>query len=142
LGTFLGKLGLSILDVLGYVPAGKPGAGLLFDVNSTAYECHSVIVTTLFAFEDWTRILGSERLTGAARDRRTHLYHVLESKRESYRMQDAKRRRGTAQKTELNLTIRTKKGIGTGRHTHQSIGSVQDLFKRSLQNLAVRRVAY
>jgi DNA replication protein DnaC len=42
----LAKLDLLILDELGYVPASKVGSELLFDVISTAYERHSVIVTT------------------------------------------------------------------------------------------------
>jgi DNA replication protein DnaC len=96
--TFLGKLDLLILDELGYVPASKSGAELLFDVISTAYERHSVIVTTNLPFENWTEVLGSERLTGAALDRLTHRCHILESKGESYRLQDAKRRRRPAPK--------------------------------------------
>ena len=96
--TFLGKLDLLILDELGYVPASKSGAELLFDVISTAYERHSVIVTTNLPFENWTEVLGSERLTGAALDRLTHRCHILETKGESYRLQDAKRRKRTAPK--------------------------------------------
>jgi DNA replication protein DnaC len=91
--SFLGKLDLLILDELGYVPASKSGAELLFDVISTAYERHSIIVTTNLPFENWTEVLGSERLTGAALDRLTHRCHILETKGESYRLQDAKRRR-------------------------------------------------
>lgn len=91
--SFLAKLDLLILDELGYVPASKSGAELLFDVISTAYERYSVIVTTNLPFENWTEVLGSERLTGAALDRLTHRCHILEAKGESYRLQDAKRRR-------------------------------------------------
>ena len=90
----LAKLDLLILDELGYVPASKAGAELLFDVIATAYERNSVIVTTNLPFENWTEVLGSERLTGAALDRLTHRCHILETKGESYRLQDAKRRRG------------------------------------------------
>ena len=61
----LAKLDLLILDELGYVPTSKLGAELLFDVISTAYERTSVIVTTNLPFEQWTEVLGSERLTGA-----------------------------------------------------------------------------
>lgn len=89
----LGKLDLLILDELGYVPASKAGAELLFDVIATAYERNSVIVTTNLPFENWTEVLGSERLTGAALDRLTHRCHIIETKGESYRLQDAKRRR-------------------------------------------------
>ena len=89
----LAKLDLLMLDELGYVPASKAGAELLFDVIGTAYERNSVIVTTNLPFENWTEVLGSERLTGAALDRLTHRCHIVETKGESYRLQDAKRRR-------------------------------------------------
>jgi DNA replication protein DnaC len=89
----LSKLDLLILDELGYVPASKAGAELLFDVIATAYERHSLLVTTKLPFENWTEVLGSERLTGAALDRLTHRCHILETTGESYRLQDAKRRR-------------------------------------------------
>ena len=91
----LGKLDLLILDELGYVPASKAGAELLFDVIATAYERNSLIVTTNLPFANWTEVLGSERLTGAALDRLTHRCHILETKGESYRLRDAKRRRRT-----------------------------------------------
>lgn len=73
--------------------ASKAGAELLFDVIATAYERNSLIVTTNLPFENWTEVLGSERLTGAALDRLTHRCHILETKGESYRLQDAKRHR-------------------------------------------------
>ncbi len=48
----LGKLDLLILDELGYVPASKAGAELLFDVIATAYERNSLVVTTNLPFEN------------------------------------------------------------------------------------------
>ena len=87
------KLDLLILDELGYVPASKLGSELLFDVISTAYERLSLIVTTNLPFENWTEVLGSERLTGATLDRLTHRCHILEAAGDSYRLRDAKRRR-------------------------------------------------
>jgi DNA replication protein DnaC len=47
----LAKLDLLVLDELGYVPASKVGAELLFDVISSAYERTSLIVTTNVPFE-------------------------------------------------------------------------------------------
>lgn len=91
----LAKLDLLILDELGYVPASKAGAELLFDIIATAYERNSLILTTNLPFENWTEVLGNERLTGAALDRLTHRCHILETTGESYRLQDAKRRRRT-----------------------------------------------
>jgi len=88
----LSKLDLLVLDELGYVPASKVGAELLFDVIATAYERTSMIVTTNLPFESWTEVLGSERLTGAALDRLTHRCRIIETKGESYRLRDAKTR--------------------------------------------------
>ena len=94
----LAKLDLLILDELGYVPASKLGAELLFDVISSAYEQSSLIVTTNLPFESWTEVLGSERLTGATLDRLTHRCQIIETKGESYRLRDAttKLRKGSA----------------------------------------------
>jgi DNA replication protein DnaC len=94
LKTQLAKVDLLILDELGYVPTSKAGAELLFDVISTAYERTSVIVTTNLPFENWTEVLGSERLVGATLDRLTHRCHILEATGESYRLRDARRRLG------------------------------------------------
>ncbi len=91
--TQLGRLDLLVLDELGYVPASKLGAELLFEVISAAYERTSVLVTTNLPFERWVEVLGSERLTGATLDRLTHRCHILEMNGESYRLKDAKRRR-------------------------------------------------
>ena len=83
---------LLILDELGYVPFSKAGAELLFDVVSQAYERTSLIVTTNLPFEEWTEVMGSERLTGALLDRLTHRVHILEANGESYRLKESKKR--------------------------------------------------
>lgn len=89
----LSRLDLLVLDELGYVPASKLGAELLFDVISTAYERASLIVTTNLPFENWVEVLGSQRLTGATLDRLTHRCHIIECNGDSYRLADAKRKR-------------------------------------------------
>ncbi len=43
-------------------------------------------------FEQWTEVLGSQRLTGAVLDRLTHHCHILEATGESYRLKDARKR--------------------------------------------------
>jgi DNA replication protein DnaC len=101
----LAKLDLLVLDELGYVPASKVGAELLFDVISTAYERSSVIVTTNLPFEEWKEVLGSERLTGATLDRLTHRCTIVETGKESYRLQEAQRRR------RATTAVRTVSGI-------------------------------
>jgi DNA replication protein DnaC len=108
----LAKLDLLVLDELGYVPASKVGAELLFDVISTAYERSSVIVTTNLPFEEWKEVLGSERLTGATLDRLTHRCTIVETGKESYRLKEArKRRRGSgAEQPPSTVDDGSKKG--------------------------------
>jgi DNA replication protein DnaC len=107
LKTQLAKLDLLVLDELGYVPASKVGAELLFDVISTAYERTSMIVTTNLPFESWTEVLGSERLTGATLDRLTHRCRIIETKGESYRLHDAKTRSRSRSNPNAALTLPT-----------------------------------
>jgi len=58
-----------IAGELGFVPLSKTGAELLFEVFSQRYERTSTLVTSNLPFQEWTEILGSERLTGAPLDR-------------------------------------------------------------------------
>ena len=83
---------LLVLDELGYVPFSKAGAELLFEVVSRAYERQSLIVTTNLPFENWTEVMGSERMTGALLDRLTHRVYIIEANGESYRLKESKRR--------------------------------------------------
>jgi DNA replication protein DnaC len=83
---------LLVLDELGYVPFSKAGAELLFEVVSRAYERTSLLVTTNLPFEQWTEVLGGERLTGALLGRLTHRVHIVEANGESYRLRESKRR--------------------------------------------------
>jgi len=50
------------------------------------------MLTTNLAFEEWTEIFGSERLTRALLDRLTHRCHILEANGESYRLRQAWKR--------------------------------------------------
>ncbi|GGC73594.1 ATPase AAA [Siccirubricoccus deserti] len=86
---------LLIIDELGFVPLSKSGAELLFEVFSQRYERGSTLVTSNLPFDEWTEILGSERLTGALLDRLTHHVHILEMNGESYRLAQSKRRKRT-----------------------------------------------
>lgn len=97
--TQIERCQLLVLDELGYVPFSKAGAELLFEVVSRAYERCSLIVTTNLPFEQWTEVLGSERLTGALLDRLTHRVHILEANGESYRLRQASARRKSPSKS-------------------------------------------
>lgn len=102
----LERYDLLVLDELGYVPFSKTGAELLFEVVSRAYERTSLIVTTNLPFENWTEVMGNERLTGALLDRLTHRVHILEANGESYRLRDSRER------LKRNAKARKEKGDG------------------------------
>ena len=94
-GTFqkhLANVSRLIIDELGYVPFTAIGAELLFEVFGRRYEHGATLVTSNLPFDEWTSVLGSERLTGALLDRLTHHVHILEMNGESYRLATSKKR--------------------------------------------------
>jgi DNA replication protein DnaC len=86
----LTKYKLLIVDKLGFVPLSKTDAELLFEVFSERYEYGSTMITSNLPFDEWTKIFGSERLTGTLLDRLTHHVHILEMNGESYRLAQSK----------------------------------------------------
>ena len=85
----LSRLGLLIIDELGFVPLSPTGAELLFEVFSQRYERGYILVTTNLPFDEWTEVFGSERLTGALLDRLTHHVHIPEFDVPSHRTDSA-----------------------------------------------------
>jgi DNA replication protein DnaC len=79
---------LLIIDELGFVPLSRTGAQLLFEIFSHRYERGATLVTSNLPFNEWTEILGTERLTGALLDRLTHHIHILEMNGDSYRLKE------------------------------------------------------
>ena len=111
---------LLIIDELGYVPLSPTGAELLFEVFSQRYEHGSTIVTSNLPFEDWTSVLGSERLTGALLDRLTHHVHILTMNGDSYRLkQSAARRHRTDAETAAEQIQ------ATAEITHPDTGEIR-----------------
>jgi DNA replication protein DnaC len=86
---------LLIVDELGFVPLSKTGAELLFEMLSQRYERGSTLITSNLPFQEWTEVLGSERLTGALLDRLTHHVHILEMNGDSYRLRQSRRKRSS-----------------------------------------------
>lgn len=100
----LAALKLLIIDELGFVPLSKTGAELLFEVFSQRYERGSTVVTSNLPFDEWTEVLGSERLTGALLDRLTHRVHILELNGDSYRLKQSRQRRRPLSQTPESET--------------------------------------
>ena len=80
--------------------AGRSGT-LIFAV------CASTIVTSNLPFEDWTSVLGSERLTGALLGRLTHHVHILTMNGDSYRLKQSAGSRRAAATAEQNQAMPT-----------------------------------
>jgi DNA replication protein DnaC len=95
---------LLIIDELGYVPLSPTGAELLFEVFSQRHERSATIVTSNLPFEEWTSVLGSERLTGALLDRLTHHVHILTMNGDSYRLAQSTARRRLSSKAARDDT--------------------------------------
>ena len=87
---------LLIIDELGFVPLSKTGAELLFETISQRYEQGAILITSNLPFDEWTEILGSERLTGALLDRLTHHVNILEMNGDSYRLNQSRSRNNKA----------------------------------------------
>ena len=93
---------LLIVDELGYVPLSASGAELLFEAFSQRYERGLTTITSNLPFEDWTSVLGSERLTGALLDRLTHHVSILTMNGDDYRLKQSVGRRRTSARAEQN----------------------------------------
>ncbi len=88
----LAMVRLQIIDELGFVPLGKTGAELLFELISQRDERGSTVITSNLPFEEWTETFGTERLKGALLDRLTHHVNILEMNGESYRLNQSRAR--------------------------------------------------
>ena len=91
----IGSYELLIVDELGFVPLSKTGAELLFEMLSQRYERGSTMGTSNLPFQEWTEVLGSERLTGALLDHLAHSVHILEMNGDSYRLMQSRRKRSS-----------------------------------------------
>ncbi|WP_430231979.1 ATP-binding protein [Nitrosomonas communis] len=62
--------------------------------------CDTLIISNL-PFDEWTSVLGSERLAGALLDPLTHHVHILEMNGESYRLATSKKQQKQTLPTKL-----------------------------------------
>ena len=83
------KIGLLILDEIGFLAFDNRNADLLFQVVSRRYEKKSVVLTTNLAFRDWPTIFPNATCATALIDRVVHHADVIAIEGESYRAREA-----------------------------------------------------
>ena len=96
---YYAKIGLLVLDELGFLAFDNRNADLLFQVVSRRYEKKSIVLTTNLAFTDWHTIFPTATCATALIERIVHHADIVSIEGESYRLResqnDAKERRTT-----------------------------------------------
>lgn len=86
------RIDVLIVDELAYVPLARSDAELLFQVLGERNERRPIIVTTNLPFSEWTAMFPDPRLCRAIVDRLTHRAHIIETGKDSVRLNTALRR--------------------------------------------------
>jgi DNA replication protein DnaC len=86
---FYAKVGLLIIDEVGFLAFDNRNADLLFQVISRRYEKKSLVLTTNLAFRDWPTIFPNATCATALIDRVVHHADVIPIEGQSYRAREA-----------------------------------------------------
>jgi DNA replication protein DnaC len=89
---------LIICDEVGFAPLDDTGAQLLFRFVAAAYERRALGIASHWPFESWGRFLPEHTTAVSLLDRLLHHAHVVVTDGESYRMREARTKRGGATK--------------------------------------------
>jgi DNA replication protein DnaC len=83
------KVGLLVLDELGFLAFDNRNADLLFQVVSRRYEKKSLVLTTNLAFADWHTIFPSATSATALVERVVHHADIAKLDGQSYRLRES-----------------------------------------------------
>jgi DNA replication protein DnaC len=86
---YFAKIGLLVIDEIGFLAFDNRNADLLFQVVSRRYEKKSLVLTTNLAFKDWPTIFPNATCATALIDRVIHHADVIAIKGDSYRRREA-----------------------------------------------------
>ncbi|GAB5003175.1 hypothetical protein JHV666_03000 [Mycobacterium avium subsp. hominissuis] len=84
----LRRIGLLVVDEVGYIPFEQDAANLFFQLVSSRYEHASLILTSNLPFARWGDVFGDQVVAAAMIDRIVHHAEVLTLKGSSYRLKD------------------------------------------------------
>jgi len=104
---YYAKIGLLIIDEVGFLAFDNRNADLLFQVVSRRYEKKSLVLTTNLLFGDWHTIFPNATCATALIDRVVHHSDILTIKGDSYRLREAhesKRQRRPCPKSTKSST--------------------------------------
>jgi DNA replication protein DnaC len=83
------KVGLLVLDEIGFLAFDNRNADLLFQVVSRRYEKKSLVMSTNLAFKDWPTIFPNATCATALVERVIHHADVVTIEGDSYRLREA-----------------------------------------------------
>jgi DNA replication protein DnaC len=86
---YYAKIGLLVIDEVGFLAFDNRNADLLFQVISRRYEKKSLVLTTNLAFRDWPTIFPNATCATALIDRIVHHADVIAIEGDSYRAREA-----------------------------------------------------
>ena len=81
---------LLVIDEIGYMPFGRDGADLFFQVISGRYERGSTILTTNEPFKNWGTVFAGNTVASAIIDRLAHHNDLIRISGDSYRVHHRK----------------------------------------------------
>lgn len=87
--SYYAKVGLLILDELGFLAFDNRNADLLFQVVSRRYEKKSLVLTTNLAFKEWHTIFPNAICATALVERVIHRADIVAIEGESYRLRES-----------------------------------------------------
>ena len=86
---YYAKIGLLVLDELGFLAFDNRNADLIFQVISRRYEKKSLVLTTNLAFADWHTIFPSATCASALVERVVHHADIVKIEGDSYRLRES-----------------------------------------------------
>jgi DNA replication protein DnaC len=87
--NYYAKVGVLVLDELGFLAFDNRNADLIFQVVSRRYEKKSLVLTTNLAFADWHTIFPSATCATALVERVVHHADIVKIEGESYRLRES-----------------------------------------------------
>ena len=94
IGTLL-RNDLILIDEVGFAPLDDTGAQLLFRVVAAACERRALGIASYWPFDQWGRFLPEHTTAVSLLDRLLHHANVVVTDGDSYRMREARSRKGT-----------------------------------------------